>query len=144
MVIEQAPALHLNGLGDSPRVTRAWAREVLLGLGSADLIESAQLGLTELVTNACLHARTAVTVTVIRTATGRLRFEVGDGSSLLPTAARRGQDATTGRGMFLVAACGAWGASGNPDGHGKTVWFEPSAEMAEDMLGWADPIAELA
>ena len=41
---------------------------------------------------------------------------------------------TFGRGLSLVALhSAAWGSDLDPDGHGKTVWFEPVDEPREDI-----------
>ena len=145
MVSAEESTLRLDGLGQSAGRARRWVRAVLADLGALSLLEAAELGLTELVTNACLHARTPVQVTA-RAVAGRIRFEVTDGSPILPLPARRGAGATTGRGMYLVAACGAWGVVPEAGGVGKTVWFEPTEAIAEQApvdAGWAADIEEL-
>jgi anti-sigma regulatory factor (Ser/Thr protein kinase) len=80
---------------------------------------------SELVTNALLHARTDVRVQVTRPG-GRLRIAVEDYGSRKP--ARRGHTAgsATGRGLDLVEALASeWGV--DTVRGGKVVWFE---------LGW--------
>lgn len=77
---------------------------------------------SELVTNAVLHARTNFAVRVTMTATA-IRVSVTDGSPNLPE--RRNYDVLqpTGRGLHLVDSLSdRWGVDLQPPG--KTVWFE--------------------
>ena len=93
----------------------------------AEVLEwSATQALSELVTNAVLHAGTAVTVVLELVGAGQLRLEVRDGSTRIPHQRRYGSQATTGRGIALVdGLADRWGV--DPDGNGKTVWCELSA-----------------
>jgi anti-sigma regulatory factor (Ser/Thr protein kinase) len=76
--------------------------------------------LTELVTNAALHAHSAYTVHLLLDA-GHLLVEVTDSSPALPQHRHYGAGATTGRGIALVEALSeAWGVESSPTG--KTVW----------------------
>lgn len=85
-------------------------------------LEATVLLTSELVTNALLHARTAMSVRVV-TAPDRIRVEVEDGNSRVPRVEDPPLDATSGRGMHLVEAmAAAWGSRGTPQG--KVVWFE--------------------
>lgn len=86
------------------------------------------LAISELVTNAVLHAGTVVGVRVRRLGEG-VRIEVCDGSPRIPVVeAARPEDllanrSMTGRGLALVAAMSdRWGAE--PYGNGKLVWAE--------------------
>ena len=91
--------------------------------------------LSELATNAALHARSSYTVTVALDDDGLL-LEVTDASPRLPRARNYAADATTGRGMGLVAALSLeWGtATAGPARPGKTVW----ARVAPDETGLED------
>lgn len=117
----------------SVRIARRWVADMLEELGRDDLVESAQLGVTELVTNALLHAVPPVTVRV-RGTIEHPRVEVTDQSLLPPQ--RSGlahvevDDLLThGRGLDLVAShAEQWGSDINIYGTGKTVWFEPAQE----------------
>lgn len=103
-------------------------RDLLAGAGRHDLVETAVLLVSEIVTNALLHAGTPIDVSA--TVDGRgLRVEVGDGSLHLPTRRRYAPTAGTGRGMLMLERMvDDWGVSRRRDG--KTVWFELSgAEM---------------
>ncbi|HVA75746.1 MAG TPA: ATP-binding protein [Acidimicrobiales bacterium] len=90
--------------------------------------EDAALVVSELASNAVLHARTTFTVSVCRLGPG-LRVEVSDGNPVFPEAgAGRPEEllavrSMTGRGLQLVAAISdRWGAERRADG--KVVWAE--------------------
>lgn len=117
--------LNLQPDTEAPSATRRWARQLLLLHGRPNLIDVTASGLTELVTNACLHARTPMTVTMTLRAGSTVRFHVRDLSPLMPVRRNADVDATSGRGLQLVAACGEWGVQEHPDG--KSVWLEPRA-----------------
>lgn len=89
---------------------------------------TAELVVSELVTNAVRHARTALTVTL--TLEGAvLRIEVFDRDTRLPVAVAADEEATGGRGLVIVAAIADnWGAqTAEVDGiSGKIVWAEIS------------------
>lgn len=106
----------------SAAVARRRVREALaLVDASADASETGQLLVTELVTNAVLHARTDVELLVEVTG-GTLRVEVSDRSPRLPQMRRHARTAASGRGLRLVAELAAeWGVDTRPEG--KTVWF---------------------
>lgn len=116
----------------SVRVARRWVADVLQEVGRPELVDSARLGVSELVTNALLHADPPVTIRV-RGTIDHPRVEVSD-QSLDPP--RRDQPtngaeflATFGRGLDLVASHSEkWGSDINVHGNGKTVWFEPAFE----------------
>lgn len=109
--------------------------EASLRKWGADALEwLATTVISELTTNAVLHARTPFTVR-IDYADGVLRVEVTDGSPRPPVPHHYGVEATTGRGIALVQMLSrAWGFV--PDGAGKTVWCELVADPAspDDLL----------
>jgi anti-sigma regulatory factor (Ser/Thr protein kinase) len=80
---------------------------------------------SELVTNAVLHARTELTLTV-ELRDGRVRISVTDRSQAPATLRHYRADAFTGRGLGVVAALSdRWGVSAAADG--KVVWAELAA-----------------
>jgi anti-sigma regulatory factor (Ser/Thr protein kinase) len=121
----------------SVRLARAWVAEVLTEIGRPDLVRTAQLGVSELVTNAIIHAQPPLRVAVTGTVS-HPRIEVTDhGAGSLhpvdPAMADQEDPATFGRGLALVAMNARhWGAEPGPDGFGKRVWFEPATEMHAD------------
>lgn len=125
----------------SVRLARDWVSGVLVDIGRPELAESARLAVSELVTNAILHADPPMTVHV-RGTVEHPRVEVTD-QSLVPPQQRHTVDeldvddeyswTTVGRGLDLVASHALrWGADIDARGSGKVVWFEPAAEPRED------------
>lgn len=124
----------------SVRLARDWVTGVLEEIGRGDLAESARLAVSELVTNAILHAEPPMTVHV-RGTVEHPRVEVTDQSLVPPQRLEShhlvdlGDDSswtTMGRGLDLVAAYSErWGADISPNGTGKVVWFEPSDGLRE-------------
>ena len=88
------------------------------------LQDTAALLVTELVTNALLHARGSFLVEVGVDADG-VRIAVSDTSPVLPQRKRHGPEAGTGRGLGLVALLSTGtGCERTVDGpYRKTVWF---------------------
>jgi anti-sigma regulatory factor (Ser/Thr protein kinase) len=76
---------------------------------------------SELATNAVLHARTPFTVTIERAPV--LRVEVHDGDPRPPHTRDYGPEAASGRGLHLVEALALSSGTVTVDG-GKAVWFE--------------------
>ncbi|HVW32682.1 MAG TPA: ATP-binding protein [Acidimicrobiia bacterium] len=107
----------------SPRKIRRFMTEALGGAGfDAELVDTAVLLASELTTNAVLHARSDIGVT-IKVLDGCLRVEVADENPRLPTATFVSGDALSGRGLNLVqSAAGSWGIESRDSG--KVVWFE--------------------
>ncbi|MFF0035229.1 ATP-binding protein [Streptomyces mirabilis] len=112
---------------------RALAHAVLgeWGVGQ-DVLESAELVLSELVTNA-LRVRVPsdrlVGVRIARSVEdGLLRVEVSDAGSGRPEVRAPGDEDTGGRGLLLVEALAhRWGVEERAGGIGKTVWAELKA-----------------
>ena len=90
--------------------------------GHDDLVDVATLLVSEVVTNAVLHAGTEIRLRCQQTSTG-IRFEVFDQSPLLPAIRHYDAEAMTGRGLGMVSALAtSWGVDSEDDG--KTLWFE--------------------
>lgn len=130
----------------SPRsvpAARRWLDDALGPVSRYDA-EVARLLLSELVTNALLHARTAMVVRVADDG-GRLRVEVSDAGRTpsVPFAQRPAADREGGRGLQIVALLAAdWGVRPNaPEAPGRTVWFELAAASEERALSQADDVS---
>ncbi|MFF2779489.1 ATP-binding protein [Streptomyces sp. NPDC058052] len=97
-----------------PARLRRILRAGLTHWGSSDLVDTAQLLLTELTTNAFRHAYApTVGIRVYRQDT-RLRIEVTDGSPQGPLPGPTGPYEEHGRGLILVdAMADSWGVSGD-------------------------------
>ena len=119
----------------SVKDARAWVHDVLDRLDRDDIMEAAELGVSELVTNAILHGTPPISVRV-RGTREHPRVEVRDSSKRPPAVNIDMTDedhllSTFGRGLGLVALHSkAWGAELVPEG--KVVWFEPAHEPRLD------------
>jgi len=116
---------------------RRWVADLCDDIGRPELAECAQLGVSELVTNALLHGEPPITVRMRGTAE-HPRVEVRDSSTEAPILPSQPLDRpqtddlllTFGRGLTIVARCSdAWGAELEDDG--KVVWFAPAADFAD-------------
>lgn len=106
----------------STRAARAFVAEHLRSWDVEPAIDDATLLVSELVTNAILHARTPIDLIVrkVRTAVRVEVFDQGSGTAqpLYPEL-----EAPAGRGLGLVQAVASrWGVEDAEVG--KTVWFE--------------------
>jgi len=111
----------------TPRAARRFVTQALSGWDDdeGDLMDTVTLLVSELVTNAVIHAGSDVEVMVRLTSTAA-RIEVSDASasSISPRDATTEED--SGRGLALVGSLAQrWGVRPAPGG-GKTVWFEVS------------------
>jgi anti-sigma regulatory factor (Ser/Thr protein kinase) len=107
---------------ESARTARQLVRDKLLEWGLDDLVEMAELVVSELVTNALnTGCHTAMQVTIRRRAEGYVRITVRDGSRSLPVLLAAGEDEECHRGLALVHAVtgGRWGTT--LEVHGKVV-----------------------
>jgi anti-sigma regulatory factor (Ser/Thr protein kinase) len=114
---------------------RRWASQVLTELDRPELIEAACISVSEVITNALLHAEQPVSVR-LRGTREHPRIEVRDGSRQppdLPDLDGNPEDdllLTFGRGLSIVArVSSAWGADIEEDG--KIVWFVPQVDLSE-------------
>lgn len=93
-----------------------------LGDLSPDTVDVARLLVSEIVTNAVLHAGTELVLTLER-GESTVQVQIEDGNPLLPVVRSHGPDAGTGRGLHVLDRMASrWGTS-EVDG-GKIVWFE--------------------
>jgi anti-sigma regulatory factor (Ser/Thr protein kinase) len=122
--VDEPNPLHLDPRPSAARQAREWVSGVLSDWPEEE-VAMARLLVSELVTNAVLHAGTAIEVTY-KSEGGRARFDVRDYHRGGPVAKRFAPDSPTGRGMRLISALAEeWGVE--REGDGKTVWFAMSA-----------------
>ena len=103
---------------------RRFANDAIIDLGAAEAADEAQLLVSELATNAVMHAHTPIRLSILR-ADGGVRVEVRDDDPSLPAVPSDMPTdlATGGRGILLVDLLARhWGVNSNEKG--KTVWFE--------------------
>lgn len=106
----------------SARDARTFVDEVLARWDAEDAIDVVVLLVSELVTNAVLHAGSEVDLSV-RLLPDVVRVEVVDTSPVIPQPIDADEEDTSGRGLAIMdAMAAAWGIDPLPDG--KRVWFE--------------------
>jgi anti-sigma regulatory factor (Ser/Thr protein kinase) len=114
----------LPGTQAAVPAARRFAHDTISARGiNGDVLETAELLVTELTTNAVVHAHSPIRVSVLPH-DHRIRVEVRDDDPTpLQPPCRPAADAEGGRGLWLVAAlASSWGV--NRNAKGKTVWFE--------------------
>jgi anti-sigma regulatory factor (Ser/Thr protein kinase) len=123
--------LELGAITSAVPSARLHARLVLHEWGApADMAQSAELVVSELVTNALEHGLAGIPATVriwLSSDGGRIAIHVWDASPLPPVRKDAGPEAASGRGLMIVAALTAdWGCSAADTG--KVVWAVLDAE----------------
>jgi hypothetical protein len=93
----------------------------------------AALLVSELATNAVVHATSSFDVTIVfPTPSGRVRIEVTDADETRPTRLQPPPNVPHGRGLLLVASLSDdWGVDEAIDRPGKSVWFELSLSASQ-------------
>nr|WP_121177453.1 ATP-binding protein [Streptomyces sp. 1114.5] len=115
---------HRRSVGEARWLLQDFLRGVP---GGVDLMDSSELVVSELVTNAVLHARVPKGRRIavrFESVCGHLRIEVHDASSEKPAIRRSAApDDSSGRGLCLVEDLSVeWGCAVRPEGIGKIVW----------------------
>jgi anti-sigma regulatory factor (Ser/Thr protein kinase) len=107
------------------KAARTFLRDVLEAWGLASCCDVGEVVVTELTTNALLHARSPFRVVVALSANA-VRISVHDRDPVLPERAETSTGATSGRGLALVEGLSVnWGCGHRVDG--KEVWAEISS-----------------
>lgn len=121
-----------NGSETNPaRKARDFVRWVLAD-DDQELVETAQLLLSELVANAEAHAGGPLDVTAHRRETAVV-FEVRDADPRQPVLCPADTDDEHGRGLALVNQLAAeWGSRPDPERGGKVVWVELPLQRSVD------------
>ncbi len=116
--------IELEERPDHVKLARRFFRDVARRLKIEDgRAEAGELALSEIVTNAIVHAGGTITVRAWKHGRG-LRLEVVDGNPTMPRMASPGPATVGGAGLPIVAAvAGEWGWDDGPSGMGKRVWF---------------------
>lgn len=140
---DQAPAadgrfagatLSLPAATDSVPAARRFVRNALTDMGAADMTDDVVALVSELATNAVIHARTPYTI-VVSCDRDTVRIGVHDRSPVIPRRRAYGLDATTGRGLRLIATMSSdWGMEA--ENGGKVVWFEVRRGDDGSALEW--------
>ena len=107
---------------EDTRAARCFALGMLEPWRDEQLAADTALVVTELATNAVLHARSAFSVSLVLSG-GAIRISVGDTVPLGPTGVDKQLAAASGHGLGVVAAMATrWGVQTVPSG--KAVWAE--------------------
>ena len=127
----------------APSAARRLVREVLEVVDRSEWLDAAELAVSEVVTNAALHAHTEIDL-LLEVLADRLCVEVRDFNPAMPVQREYDDHATTGRGMGLVAsitlACGVHSLGED----GKISWFcvgddaDADADLHDEQLGTWD------
>jgi serine phosphatase RsbU (regulator of sigma subunit) len=127
-----------DDLADVARA-RGLASSRLAGWDLDELAFTAELVISELVTNAIRYGSGPVQLRLIRE--GTLICEVSDGSNTAPHLRRARMFDEGGRGLFIVAQLAErWGTRQRPDG--KTIWAELALpRVSAGMIGTSAPQA---
>jgi len=121
-VVESVDHLRLDPLPRMVQTARSFVRDRLPAVSDAT-VETVLLLTSELVTNAVIHARTAIEVGITVT-TNKVLVTVHDEDLGRPSDTDPGREG--GRGLGLVAAMSEETATERHLGEGKTVWFRLS------------------
>ncbi|MDB1086924.1 SpoIIE family protein phosphatase [Streptomyces sp. ACA25] len=120
----------LDPKAESVREARKLVRESLQRWHLEELLDSVELLVSEVVTNAVRYAERPVTLRLLRTDV--LRCEVGDDVPQLPRLRQAGPADEGGRGLYLVQRLARnWGATRLSTG--KLVWFEVAMSAGPDQ-----------
>ncbi len=118
---DRIATLPLNGNGRLPGHARRFTRSTLAAWGLSGLCDFAELLVSELVTNALLHADAPRRLRLFRDRV--LTVEVSDAGGQPPQLRTFGEQDEGGRGMFLVGELAhRWGSRQTKEG--KVVWAE--------------------
>jgi hypothetical protein len=127
-------------VADTAKLARDHVAGLMALTGHPQLIDTARLLASEVVTNVHLHTRVPRLTVDTTVRTDRALIAVYDASPgrrpVLRTALP--SDAESGRGLALIELLAAtWGTTwhGAPDPVGKTVWFELRDEDPDSQLG---------
>jgi sigma-B regulation protein RsbU (phosphoserine phosphatase) len=146
MTAPPAPAavsLEMPPDGTSPGVARRHVRAALHDAGLDGLVDDALLLVTELVTNAVVHAGTAVHLTITTHGAG-LHVEVSDQSPGATPVLRGEADSgrESGRGLFLLDALAeSWGTTHTRGA--KSVWFRLGADHLAATAPTPVPVTDI-
>ena len=133
----EGATLTLTARPASVREARAFVDEQCRAAGLTEAVrETAVLLTSEVVTNAILHGRSSVRLTVA-THPDRVVVEVGDDSSRRPLLLAPDREALDGRGLAIVdMLADDWGVEA--DGEGKVVWFAAGGPARLEVHGAYD------
>lgn len=126
------PVFALTGEADAVSRARRWVTDCLAAAELDHVAGEAALVASELATNALLHGRQPVFLT-LDCPPGRVRMEVKDANPAPPLRSSGAREGMTGRGLHVVEGIAAdWGVEALPEG--KSVWAELLTDSAEECI----------
>jgi hypothetical protein len=128
MSVPRRESLELPATARSASQGRHFVVDALRRWRLEALVDSAGLLSTEVITNAVLHARTPLTVSIERVGDDCVQISVSDGSTVVPRRRQASGEATNGRGLELLDRLSAsWSVISSE--LGKTVQFTLDGEQ---------------
>jgi anti-sigma regulatory factor (Ser/Thr protein kinase) len=129
------------GVAASVPAARRFVMQAMTDLGAGRACDDAVSLVSELATNAVLHAHSEFTINVTRLGE-TVRIRVYDLSPVLPRPRTYGADSTTGRGLRLIATIASdWGV--DRQGPGKSIWFDLPAHTEREIAPWDEKTTEV-
>lgn len=129
----------------SVSLARRAVSSLVTSAGAEEWLDATALAVSEVVTNAVVHAGAGLTLAAWAGPDG-VRVEVGDASTHLPDPRQYAVTAGTGRGLVLLdSSVDRWGWASVAGG--KVVWFElgkPAATPGAVRDGWEDAATHAA
>jgi anti-sigma regulatory factor (Ser/Thr protein kinase) len=114
--------IDLDADRESPRRARSFAQQTLEELGMSQLGDDVALAVSELITNALIHGKSDVILTIIDLGNG-VQVRVTDKAPDHPRLRKVDNHSTGGRGLHIVdCVANDWGVEPAPPG--KTVWVD--------------------
>jgi PAS domain S-box-containing protein len=118
----KAHRLEIDDTVDSAATARGFTAGVLEQAGCREIIDTAVLLVSELVTNALRHARPPYAL-VLDLTSEYLECRVEDSEDAVPSPAASGELAESGRGLLLLEALATEWGTRDRGSAGKTTWF---------------------
>ena len=125
-------SLTLTGEPRSVPSARTFVRRLLEDCGRPEWVEAAVLAVSELLTNAVLHAHSDEIELSAAVEDEHVHVAVRDRSPVVPSQRSYDDYATTGRGLGLVAAVSVAHGVESLGADGKVVWFRVGDAQARD------------
>jgi anti-sigma regulatory factor (Ser/Thr protein kinase) len=132
---------HIDLAGDrsAARQARAFAQEALADWHRENMMDEVSLAVSELVTNAVVHAESDVTLTLVDL-DSVVQIRVQDDQPKPPQVRRAATYETGGRGLQIVTTLSSrWGVDPAPPG--KVVWLDITGPQSEAVAIWRDTSA---
>lgn len=128
-VAQWRASVDIPATSNGPAAARRVVHALLPAWGLGVLVDDAELVVSELVTNAYLHApgSDSFELELVRRANG-VRIVLADGASVRPIIAELRHDRPTGRGMAIIAELAtSWGSEEHHGG--KRVWVDLDLDL---------------